>query len=297
MARSIPFNSKHSLSDRDTLLVTLFLAAVVHVLLIVGVNFALPEPPKMAKSIDVTLVTTPAKKAPEKAKFLAQENQLGAGMVEKKAKPPAQKLVSQGQGQSKRQVQRSPIEASPKAERKVVTQKKSVVKSPSKTDKPVVEKPFVEHQQLSQETLRQQIAQVGTEIGFGQHGSDHNPIKFANLASAKQYGAAQYLKDWENKVERTGNLNYPEVAIRKGFSSSLMMDVGLKSDGSIYSIKIRKSSGNKALDDAAKRIVKLSAPFPPLPLDVLKELKLKQQDVLVISRVWIFSDESGMTAR
>ncbi len=297
MARSILFDSNQSWSDRDTLLITLWVAAMVHLAIIIGVNFALPEPPKMAKSIDVTLVTAPAKTAPQKAKFLAQENQIGAGEVEKKAKPPARKVASEEPGVSKRQVKHAPVAASPKVERKVVTQKKAQVKLPSKTEKPVVEKTFVEHQPLSPETLRQQIAQVGAEIGFGQQGSDRNPVKFANIASARQYGAAQYLKDWESKVERTGNLNYPEAAIKKEFSSSLTLDVGLKSDGSIYSIKIVKSSGNPALDDAAKRIVRLSAPFPPLPLDVLKGLNLKQQDVLVISRVWIFSDETGMTAR
>jgi len=270
---------------------------MVHWVVIVGVNFNLPEAPKTAKSIDVTIVTAPAKTAPQKAKFLAQEHQIGAGSEEKKAKPPAQKLPSQGQGLTRQQVKPAPVEASPKVERKTVTQEKSEVKLPSKTETPVVEKKFVEHQVLSKETLRQQIAQVGTEMGFAEQGSDRNPVKFANIASARQYGAAQYLKDWESKVERTGNLNYPEVAIIKGFSSSLTLDVGLKSDGGIYSINIRKSSGNPALDEAAKRIVRLSAPFPPLPLDVLKELSLKQQDVLVISRVWIFSDESGMSTR
>lgn len=297
MAKQTSFAPGSYLSDRDSLLITLFIAAIVHVVFILGVNFTLPEPPKMAKSIDVTLVVAPAKKAPKEARFLAPDDQTGAGEVLKKAKPPAQKLANRGQSDSNRQTKRSPLEASPKAEQKMITQRKSEHKQPTKTYKPVAEKEFVERRQLSPEMLRQQIAQLGTEVGFGQQGSDASKIKFANIASARQYGAAQYLKDWESKVERTGNLNYPEVAIKQGFSSSLTMDVGLKSDGGIYSIKIRKSSGNPALDAAAKRIVKLSAPFPPLPLDVLKELKLKQQDVLVISRVWIFSDESGMTAK
>jgi protein TonB len=70
------------------------------------------------------------------------------------------------------------------------------------------------------------------------------------------------------------------------------MDVGIKADGSIYSIRINKSSGNPELDDAAIKIVRMSAPFPPLPLDLTKEL-----DVLVITRVWKFSDESGLITR
>jgi len=285
------------MSDKDTFLLTLLVALVVHLAVIVEVNFALPEPPKAAKSIDVTLVAVPTKTAPQKADFLAEENQLGAGAVERKARPAARKLASEGQVLTRQRARRAPVEASPKLERKVATRKESTVKSPPKTEPSALENAFVEHRPLSRETLRQQIAQVGTEIGFGQQGSDRNPVNFANLASAKQYGAAQYLKDWEHKVERTGNLNYPKEAIKKGFSSSLTLDVGLKSDGGIYSIKIRKSSGNPALDKAAKRIVRLSAPFPSVPLDVLKELGLNQQDVLVISRDWIFSDESGMTTR
>ena len=96
------------------------------------------------------------------------------------------------------------------------------------------------------------------------------------------------MKDWESKVERTGNLNYPEAARKKNFAGSLSMDVGIQADGGIYSIRITKSSGNQALDDAAKRIVRLSAPFAELPTELLEEL-----DVLVIPRIWNFSDETG----
>ena len=100
------------------------------------------------------------------------------------------------------------------------------------------------------------------------------------------------MKDWENKVERTGNLNYPEAASKKNFSGTLTMDVGINADGSVYSIRINKSSGNPELDEAAKKIVRMSAPFPPLPLDLRKEV-----DVLVITRVWKFSDESGLVTQ
>jgi len=68
--------------------------------------------------------------------------------------------------------------------------------------------------------------------------------------------------------------------------------VGINPNGTIYSIRITKSSGNKALDDAAKRIIRLSAPFAMLPKELLADL-----DVLVITRVWRFSDETGITTR
>jgi protein TonB len=70
------------------------------------------------------------------------------------------------------------------------------------------------------------------------------------------------------------------------------MDVGINADGTIYSMRINKSSGIPALDEAAKRIVNMSAPFAPLPSELLKEL-----NVLVITRVWKFSDESGLSTR
>ena len=110
--------------------------------------------------------------------------------------------------------------------------------------------------------------------------------------STHKYLAAQYISDWERKVERVGNLNYPDVAQKKGFSAILAMDVGVNTDGSIYSMRVTRSSGNAELDEAAQRIVRISAPFSPLPDELQHEL-----DVLVISRVWKFSDESGMTAR
>ncbi len=87
-----------------------------------------------------------------------------------------------------------------------------------------------------------------------------------------------------------GNLNYPEIARKKGFSGKLTLDVGVKADGSIYSMRISKSSGYAELDDAAQKIVRMSAPFAALPKALLEEV-----DVLVIKRVWSFSDESGVT--
>ncbi len=290
------FNPVTQLSDRDTLLITLFIAGVVHIIAILGINFTTPTPPKAVRSIDVTLVSTPAKKPPKDADFLAQQDQLGAGEIKQKPKPSMRQSSQQEHGESKQPKKVAPVESTPKTVRKTITQPKAEQRLAIKIDKAPVDHDTEQHQQLSPEALRQQIAQLGTEIGFGKQGSNNNNIKFVNMVSAHKYVAAQYLKDWESKVERTGNLNYPEIAAKKNFSSTLTMDVGLRPDGSIYNINISKSSGNQGLDEAAKRIVRMSAPFAPLPIDLLKELKLNQQDVMVITRVWKFSDESGMVA-
>jgi protein TonB len=145
---------------------------------------------------------------------------------------------------------------------------------------------------LSPELLQQQISQLGSDIRKQTMETSSQRVKFIDSVSASKAIAAQYLKDFESKVERTGNMNYPEVAMQKDFSGTLTMDVGIKADGSVYSIRINQSSGNSALDEAAKKIVRMSAPFPALPTDLLKEL-----DVLIITRVLRFSDQSGITTQ
>lgn len=294
-SNSLKFEPTTPLSNNDSLLIALFIAAVIHIVIALGVNFTQPQPEKISRSIDVTLVTAPVKKAPKEAKFLAQENQIGGGEKTNKPEPPKQQLPSAAVSPAKQVIKSTPEPSKPKAAPKILTQQKAEKKVVT-ASKPAVdiqnEQQEEPQQQLSPETLQQQISQLGTEIRQSQQSADQIKIKFVNSVSTHKYVAAQYMKDWESKVERTGNLNYPEAAIKKNFSATLTMDVGIKSDGTIYSIRISQSSGVPALDEAAKNIVRMSAPYPPLPADLLKEL-----DVLVITRVWKFSDESGMTTK
>jgi len=298
MSNSLKFEPSTPLSNNDSLLVAVFIATIVHIIIALGVNFTAPNPEKINRSIDVTLAVTPTPKAPKEAKFLAQDNQIGAGEQTKKPEPPKQQLPSpSNNGQTKQVSKTAPQVSKPKETPKVLTQQKAVTKVVAATKPAVVEKQHEEQKEqptpkLSAESLQQQISALGTEIRQSQQSSDQTKIVSVNAVSTHKYVAAQYLKDWESKVERTGNLNYPEAAIKKNFSATLTMDVGIKSDGSIYTIRITHSSGIPALDEAAKNIVKMSAPFPPLPLDLRKEV-----DILVITRVWKFSDESGMTTK
>lgn len=287
------------LSQGDSLLTALFLAAVVHIAIVLGVNFTAPQPPKVNKSMEITVAHTPLKKAPKDAKYLAAEHQLGAGDQTKKPEPlqhrEAVPLSLPNPPPKKAQPQPAPLPAKPVTE-KVLVQAKAPVKVAVEPEQPVqTPEPVEVHEvapKLSPEALQQQIAQLGERIRNSQQSTEESKIKFVHSISTHKYLAAQYVKDWEDKVERTGNLNYPEAARKKGASQTLTMDVGINADGSIYSMRVVKSSGNPALDDAAKRIVKMSAPFAALPDELLREV-----NVLVITRVWKFSDETGMTAR
>jgi protein TonB len=290
--------SSSPLSNNDALLLAVFVATIVHIGIMLGINFKAPQAPKVNKSIEITLSHAPLKKAPKQAKYLAPDHQLGAGDNTQKPQPVKQNLPTpaiQAAPVVKTEPQKHPTQEAKKATpQKVLTQPKApvVVPKPVETVEEPIEEVAAETPKLTAEALQQQIAQLGEQIRNTRQSTEESKIKFVKSVSTHKYLAAQYVKDWEDKVERTGNLNYPAAARKPGVSQSLTMDVGINPDGSIYSMRIVNSSGNTALDEAAKRIVKMSAPFAALPTELLQEV-----NVLVITRVWKFSDETGMTAR
>ncbi|MDO8438129.1 MAG: TonB family protein [Nitrosomonadaceae bacterium] len=96
-----------------------------------------------------------------------------------------------------------------------------------------------------------------------------------------------YVKDWRLKIEQLENLNYPEAAKREKLYGTVQLTVGIKSDGSLESVEINRSSGNKILDEAAMRIVKLAGQngFAPFPPEISQDI-----DILHITRTWVFKE-------
>ncbi|EXJ16030.1 energy transducer TonB [Imhoffiella purpurea] len=102
-------------------------------------------------------------------------------------------------------------------------------------------------------------------------------------ASTREFRYASYLGAWARKVERIGNLNYPQAAREAHLYGSLILHVAIRSDGSVENIRVVRSSGYPLLDDAAIQIVQLAAPYAPFPDDIAAET-----DVLDIIRTWQF---------
>ncbi|WP_126447143.1 energy transducer TonB [Sulfuricystis multivorans] len=102
-------------------------------------------------------------------------------------------------------------------------------------------------------------------------------------ARVEEYRFAQYVEDWRQKVERVGNLNYPEAARGKLYGS-LILTVAIKSDGSLERVELNRSSGHKVLDEAAQRIVRLAAPFAAFPENIRRDT-----DIIEITRTWTFT--------
>jgi len=108
-------------------------------------------------------------------------------------------------------------------------------------------------------------------------------------ANAREFRDAAYLDAWRAKVERIGNLNYPDEAKRRNLSGALVLDVAVKADGRLQKVMIRRSSGHKILDDAAINIVKLAAPFAPFSEEMQKDT-----DILHIIRGWQFLNDNRL---
>ncbi|AFL75183.1 TonB family protein [Thiocystis violascens] len=134
------------------------------------------------------------------------------------------------------------------------------------------------------------LASQGTEIArltasLETRASDHaNRVRRKSIsASTREFRYASYLGAWARKVERIGNLNYPQAAKEEQLYGSLILHVALRSDGSVERIRVVRSSGLDLLDQAAIQIVELAAPYSPFPPDIAAET-----DVLDIIRTWQF---------
>jgi protein TonB len=146
-------------------------------------------------------------------------------------------------------------------------------------DKPRTATPEPDNPEQSNE-----IASLEAELAQEQQAYAKRPrIHRLSAASTMRDKGAWYKDDWRKKVERVGNLNYPEEARRQQIYGSLRLMVSINRDGSLYEVLVLESSGQPLLDQAAQRIVRLAAPFQPFSGD------LSDVDRLEIIRTWRFA--------
>jgi len=136
------------------------------------------------------------------------------------------------------------------------------------------------------------MASVNAELQQKLELRSQRPRRKFISANTKEFRFAAYMEAWRAKVERVGNINYPDEARQRDLSGSLLLDVALNPDGSVREITIRRSSGQKVLDEAAIRIVELASPFAPFPDDFLREI-----DILHVTRTWKFLNNSKFSGR
>ncbi len=279
----------------DRLGFTLFLAALVHVALILGLSFSFAEPGQISKTLEITLSTFKSPEKPKEADFLAQNNQQGSGTLDKKAAP---KTTEQALFQDTEVKRVTPPSAPPASARKekpkaaVATRSPQAQKTPVKTAQAKPQPasrpaPVFDSSQLSAEiaSLEAQLAQE--QQLYAKRPKTHR----LNAASTMRDKGAWYKEEWRKKIERIGNLNYPDEARRQRIYGSLRLLVSINRDGTLYEVQVLESSGQDTLDQAALRIVRLAAPFAPFNKD------LAEFDRLEIIRTWRFERGDRLSSR
>lgn len=261
---------------------------------VLSLHFEFPDLKQSFKrdsGLEVVLVNARHARAPEKAEALAQANLDGGGNTDAKQMastpvPPKDRRKDGDQlMDAKRKVQE--LEA---AQRKLVAEAKKV-RPTTQTVQQNSDAPAETPREVSGTELMDSaaaIARLEAKIDKNLNEYAKRPRKKFIGARTKEYRFAQYVEDWRLKIERVGTLNYPDSARGKLYGS-LLMSVVIRADGSVESINIHRSSGHKVLDNAARRIVELSAPFSPFPANIRKDT-----DILEITRTWSFTNADAL---
>lgn len=284
-------------TSTDRLSLTVVLALILHGLIILGVSFSGEDrikPPEKLPGLEVTLVQSRADEEPEDADFLAQANQEGGGNSEERVRPstPVAPIVPTGEaGEVREFVPQTQMPSAPEQQRhELLTADVSERSLSAGINTPQMqERPLNTAQLMSRS---REIARLSAEIDQNRQVFSHRPKKKYISSRTKEYRFASYEEAWRAKVERIGNLNFPDEAKRAKLSGNLRLAVTINADGSVQDIQIRKPSGHKVLDDAAVRIVRLAAPYARFPEDIRKDY-----DQLVITRTWQFDAGNYLSTR
>jgi len=275
--------------------VSFVLSVLIHVVIIFGVTFTMPDLSRLNRPnqpLEVTLVNSKTPERPVKADALAQANLDGGGNTDEKISaasplpvPPEHKPMPEVTMAEKR------VEKLEREAKRLMTQAK---KAPAAVPPP---KPKAQPQASTVEpeavpnaadimARSLEIARLEARISKQWNAYQQRPRRRFVGARTQEFRFARYIEDWRLKIERIGELNYPQAARDRKIYGSLVATVSIRADGSLERVDINRSSGERILDRAAIRIVHLAAPYAPFPPDIAKDT-----DVLSITRTWLFTRE------
>lgn len=278
-------------NDYDRFTFAIFVAAIVHLLIIFGIGFALPEKQSSATTLDVTLAQSHQQKAPEEADFLAQANQEGSGTLDERAQMTTTDLADFAAEEFRYTQKLQQSASAPKPNKQdfealVTQQSDQQLKSSQLTQElKALELPEGQLQSLLERSL--EIASLEAKLDHQRQSLTKKPRTRRLTATATRRSSdALYMNQWLRRIEQIGNQNYPTEARRQNIHGSLRLLVAVRSNGTVDEIKVLESSGHKVLDDAAKYIVRRAAPFAPFSEEMRKDT-----DRLEIIRTWQFGND------
>ncbi len=278
--------------QRHGFMLALVVSLAAHAV-VLSIHFKLPDRLARAtqETLEVVLVNAKSARKPDKAQARAQANLDGGGNTdeERRARTPLPPSRQEQPGDSLVAAQRR-VQELEAQQQKLLAQAKSskAVQAEAKPSEKQPEQDSVRGADLAQSALA--IARMEAQIARQIEEYNKRPRKKFIGARTEEYAAAQYLEDWRQKVERIGNLNYPEAAKGRLYGN-LLLYVEIKADGSLERVEVQRSSGHKILDEAALRIVRMAAPYGSFSA----ELK-RQTDIVAFARTWVFTRADRLAA-
>jgi protein TonB len=244
--------------------------------------------------LEVALVNAKSTTKPTKAEILAQAHLDGGGNTDasRRAKSPLPVLPRES-ASTELAVATQKVQELEKQAKEMMTQLRAratvapAVPTPTNAQETPELPTATEAMQRTLEAMRLE-AQIAKEM----EAYEKRPKRRFVGARAEEYRFARYVEDWRLKVERVGNLNYPEAARAKKLYGSLLLTVGIRSDGTLESVALDHSSGQKILDVAAKKIVEIASPFAPFPPEIRRDT-----DILYITRTWTFAPGDSLISQ
>jgi len=277
-----------ALGKHGRMQVAVAMSVFLHAIIIFGVSFKLPDLSKLGAQapLEVTLVNAKTQARPEKADALAQANLDGGGNTDAKrrARSPLPVRAEDKPG-AKVSLAQKRVEQREREARQLMTQAQSkTAVAPRLEAQQPQEEPQVAPSAADIVQRGMEIARLEAQIAREWENYQQRPRRRFIGARAQEFRFAQYIENWRAKVERVGELNYPQAARDQKIYGTLVVTVSIKSDGSLEGVEINRPSGQRILDAAALRIVRLAAPFAPFPADIARDT-----DILSITRTWIFT--------
>lgn len=274
--------------SNERLQFTVFLALAINAILILGVGFSIDVGEKMAPTLNLTLATHKSADEPEKADFVAQNNQQASGTEDD-----IKELTTVSPAEiADINIHEVNPEPKIKAQQYVEAETKLITSTLNPVDKTADiqlndnanEEELIDGDEFDSPAVNLEIASLRAKLDRLKQDLARQPrIRRLTSVSAKASYDAAYLNMWAQKIEGVGNKHYPQTALRRGIFGQLRLSVLLDSNGGVENVEILQSSGHSVLDNAAIQIVKLASPFPPFP----KEIR-QNTDQLEIIRTWRF---------
>jgi len=279
-----------AVSTSDRLSFTIFVAVMLHVILVFGVVFTAPTI-HLPQVMEVTLAQHRSRDADKNADYLGDANQRGSGSMDKAAlitSPQQSRFHDNTINDIQPEESLSASHASTAEHKQVITTtgKSTTYSDTRKSEKLRQEQSEVRQAQLAMAWQSDEISSLEARLAAKKQAYAKRPrVRAVSTVSTRYDRDAAYVDAFRLRVEEIGNKNYPASARQKQIFGNVRLMVWIDAAGHVKKIDVLKSSGYPILDDAARQSVRLAEPFQPFPAVIRQDT-----DILQIIRTWKFSD-------